>query len=153
MGEGNVENEDDQIEIRLDVKNSGSVEGQGTAMVVGVQNGVEIYRETITVTDPAGNGHTRYFFSSFVPTTAGDIAWTVSLSDGDPDNDVAVKVTDVKNHDEDDDHDGDDDGDDDDQGGGDDHGGGDDDDDGNGDGHGDDFQGYLPTLYQSKRGR
>lgn len=83
------------IEIRLEVKNESQVDGAGTATVVAMQNGVEVYRETIAVSDNVGGGHTRYFFTSYLPTASGEIVWTVTISDDDPDDDVAMANTTV----------------------------------------------------------
>jgi hypothetical protein len=81
------------IQIRLDVKNNGVAEGQGMATVTGMQNGVEVYNQSLPVSDGVGNGHRRYFFPSFVPTASGEIVWTVTLSDDDPDMDERMAVT------------------------------------------------------------
>jgi hypothetical protein len=81
------------VDIRLDVKNNGLAEGQGTATVIGMQNGVEVYNQSQPVSDAVGNGHRRYYFPSYLPTASGEIVWTVSLSDDDPDTDEAVEVT------------------------------------------------------------
>ena len=86
--------EQKRIEIRLAVKNKGSVAGVANATVVGVQNAVEVSSMTIPVSDPPGNGVTRYELS-FVPTMAGDILWTASIADGDPDVDEATRPSTV----------------------------------------------------------
>lgn len=83
------------IDIRLDVKNNGLAEGQGTATVIGIQNGVEVYNQSLPVSDAVGKGHRRYYFPSYLPTASGEIVWTLSLSDDDPDIDEAVEVTTV----------------------------------------------------------
>lgn len=98
------------IKIRLDVKNSGSVNGQGVATVIGIQNGIEIYNMSMVVSDPTGGGYSRFSFPSYTPTVGGKIVWTVTLVDDNPDNDVRVKTTKVKDErDDDDDDDNDDD--------------------------------------------
>jgi hypothetical protein len=81
------------IELRLDVRNNGSVEGQGTATLIGMQNGVEVYNQSLPVTDAVGNGPGRYYFPSYTPSAAGDIVWTLTLSDDDPDNDTMMATT------------------------------------------------------------
>ena len=83
------------IAIQLTVKNNGIVEGDAPATVIGVQNGVEVYNETLTVSDPVGNGRTKFDFPDFVPTAAGDIVWTATIADGDPDDDTAIATTTV----------------------------------------------------------
>jgi large repetitive protein len=84
------------VGIQLTVKNDGLVEGDAPATVIGVQNGVEVYNETLTVTDAVGNGRTKYDFPAFVPTDTGDIAWTATIADGDPDDDTATATTTVR---------------------------------------------------------
>jgi hypothetical protein len=83
------------IELRLDIKNAGFVNGQGTLTVIGVQNGAEVYHQSMTVSDNVGGGHSRYYFPSYTPLAPGDIVWTATLSDEDMDIDQAVKTTQV----------------------------------------------------------
>jgi len=47
------------------------------------------------VSDPAGNGRTKFDFPSFTPDAAGDINWTATIADDDPDDDVATATTTV----------------------------------------------------------
>lgn len=81
------------IELRLDVRNNGLADGQGTATLIGVQNGVEVYNQSLPVTDAVGNGPSRYYFPGYTPSAAGDIVWTISLSDDDPDSDTLLATT------------------------------------------------------------
>ncbi len=81
------------VGIQLTVKNSGVVEGDAPATVTGVQNGVEVYSVTVTVSDAVGNGRTKFDFPDFIPTDAGDIVWTATIADGDPDADEATATT------------------------------------------------------------
>jgi hypothetical protein len=87
------------VVLKLVVKNEGTVEGSALATITGMQNEVEVYNETLTVTDVVGNGRTTYNDASvpaippFVPTVAGDILWTVTMVDGDPDMDEIMAVT------------------------------------------------------------
>ena len=89
------------IGIQLTVRNAGTVNGTETrvATVIGVQlqdgGAVEVYRETMDVSDPVGNGRTKFDFPSFEPDAAGDINWTASIADDDPDDDVATATTTV----------------------------------------------------------
>jgi hypothetical protein len=89
------------VVLKLVVKNTGTVEGSALATITGMLNGVEVYNETLTVTDSVGNGRTTYDDASvpaippFVPTVAGDILWTVTLDDDDPDIDEITAVTTV----------------------------------------------------------
>jgi hypothetical protein len=73
--------------------------------VVGVQNGIEIYRVSLPVYDPPGGGFKRFAFPSYKPQTGGNIVWTVTLTDGNPDQDVSVKITEVKDEHDDDEND------------------------------------------------
>jgi hypothetical protein len=45
------------------------------------------------VSDAVGNGRTTFSFSSHDPVTAGDISWTATIDDDDPDADLAVSGT------------------------------------------------------------
>lgn len=84
------------ISIQLTVKNNGDVEGDATATIVGVQNGVEVYNEPMTVSDPVGNGRTKFDFPDFMPTEAGEIGWTATIGDDEPDVDEATTTTTVQ---------------------------------------------------------
>jgi hypothetical protein len=79
------------VVIMLMVQNNGVVEGDALATVIGVQNGVEVYNESRLVTDATGRkGRTRNLFPTFKPTAPGDVEWTATIDDGDPDEDVAT---------------------------------------------------------------
>ncbi len=81
------------IGIQLTVQNNGANEGSAPATIVGVQNGVEVYNATLTVSDGVGNGRTKFNFPDFTPTVAGNIVWTATIADGDPDVDQATATT------------------------------------------------------------
>ncbi|MDH3255924.1 MAG: hypothetical protein OEM62_13090, partial [Acidobacteriota bacterium] len=83
------------IRLRAWVMNSGSVDGVGAMTLSGMQAGVEVYREMLSdVSDIPGDGAaTRYDFTSFTPIDEGDILWTLSIADGDIDDDVMSAVT------------------------------------------------------------
>jgi hypothetical protein len=84
------------IVIKLDIKNDGKVDSaEEAAQVTGTQNGVEVYNERILVSDPIGHGNTRYVFPSYTPTAAGDIRWTATIIDDDPDSDEKKAKTKV----------------------------------------------------------
>jgi hypothetical protein len=125
-----------KIHIKLTVQNNGAVDEPRTATVVGVQNGVEIYNESLEVSAPpdekakkttvmqwnrlpralrhrwqkySGNlsaGHwdcrcekssqQTFRFPPFRPATTGDITWTVTIFDDDPDCDGRIAITKVK---------------------------------------------------------
>jgi hypothetical protein len=61
--------------------------------VTGVQGGVEVYNETLPVSDAIGDGKSSFKFPSYTPTAIGDIQWTVTIFDNDPDVDVATATT------------------------------------------------------------
>jgi hypothetical protein len=85
------------IAISLVVKNDGVVNTQERpATVIGTQGGVEVYTETLLVHDEIGNGRTQFDFPAFTPSVAGDISWTVTIADDDPDVDEATAVTTVQ---------------------------------------------------------
>lgn len=84
------------IVIKLKVENSGTVLGQAIATVVGVQHGMEVYRLRLNVFDDIGRGTTTFNFGSYTPTVAGDITWTATIADGDPDMDEKTAVTAVR---------------------------------------------------------
>jgi hypothetical protein len=67
------------VDINLRVRNVGTVEGSAPATVVGVQNNLSVYTQTIWVSDPIGRGDTNWVFPSYIPTVSGDITWTVTL--------------------------------------------------------------------------
>jgi len=85
------------IAIRLMVQNGGAVEGDAKATVVGTQNDIEVYKESRMVTDNAGKGKTAHKFPTYQPKMVGDIEWTATIEDGDPDDDVATATTRVMN--------------------------------------------------------
>lgn len=83
-----------QIQIRLWVKNAGSIDEPAPAIVVGSQNGVTVYENTLAVSDRPGNeGVSKYTFPAFTPDQEGDVVWTVTIEDADEDEDTATAVT------------------------------------------------------------
>ena len=89
------------IGLKLVVKNTGTVEGTALATITGMQNGIEVYNKTLTVTDAVGNGRTTYddgsvpSIPSFVPTVEGDILWRATIADDDTDIDEVTAATTV----------------------------------------------------------
>lgn len=82
------------VQIRLWVKNTGSQAGSIPATVVGTQNTLLVYEQTLPVADRPGNeGVAKFTFPSYTPTQIGDIVWTATLEDDDPDLDTATAVT------------------------------------------------------------
>lgn len=84
------------IGISLVVKNNGSTEGIAMATITGIQNGVEVYSETQSVSDGVGNGRTTVDFMSYTPNVSGEIVWTATIADDDPDVDEASASTNVR---------------------------------------------------------
>jgi hypothetical protein len=82
------------ISVGLSVQNNGATNVPAPATIVGVQNTVEVYRETKNVSAPLGGGKGTKF-PSFNPTSTGNITWTATLTDGNADNDTATAVTTV----------------------------------------------------------
>jgi len=82
------------VGIKLVVVNSGTTDGSAPATLVGTQGGAEVYNQTITVSVPAGSTG-RYKFPEYLPTAMGEINWTVTIADEDPDDDTATAVTTV----------------------------------------------------------
>jgi len=85
------------VVIMLMVKNGGLVEGEALATLIGVQDGVEVYNESRKVTDGTGRGRTKNLFPAYLPEGAGEIQWTATIEDGDPDDDVATAATRIMN--------------------------------------------------------
>lgn len=84
------------VTIKLVVENNGTVLGQAIATVVGEQDGDEIYNRRLNVFDDIGKGTTTFKFQSYTAEASGDIEWTATIADGDPDIDEAAAVTTVK---------------------------------------------------------
>ncbi|MHA2062347.1 MAG: PKD domain-containing protein, partial [Candidatus Sifarchaeia archaeon] len=82
------------VGIKLVVKNNGDVNSQTRpANVIGIQAGVEVYNRTMDVSDPVGDGRTRFEFPVFTPNAVGDIMWTATIADDDPDVDFTTATT------------------------------------------------------------
>ncbi|MGD8310693.1 MAG: PKD domain-containing protein, partial [Chromatiales bacterium] len=84
------------IPVGLKVENNGMVLGQAIATVVGVQNSEEVFRLRLNVYDDIGRGATTFDFGSYTPTVSGDIFWTATIADEDPDEDMEQAETSVK---------------------------------------------------------
>ena len=84
------------VTIKLVVDNGGEVQGQAIATVTGMQSGVEVYSRRLNVFDDIGKGATTFSFQAYTVEASGDIEWTATIADGDPDDDTAVTVTTVK---------------------------------------------------------
>jgi hypothetical protein len=78
------------------------VDGSATATVTGVENGVEFYRNTIVVTAPVNGVPASYMFPNSAGMVAGNIIWTVTLTDS-TNVETRVKTTEVEGNDSHDD--------------------------------------------------
>ncbi len=83
------------IKIKLVVKNNGTVDQPRDATVVGQQGGVQIYNQTMAVSDPPGGGRTAWVFPPFTPAVPEGIVWTATIADDDPDIDHESATTKV----------------------------------------------------------
>jgi PKD repeat protein len=87
------------IAIKLVVKGDTTITGSVNATesvsvtVTGTQNGVEVYSETIS--DLSSTGRTTVSLPAYTPEATGNINWTVTLIDADPDIDEATATTKV----------------------------------------------------------
>ena len=84
------------VRINITINNGGDVDDTAQAVITGVQSGSTVYSQAMDVSDAPGNGSTRWNFPSFTPTMTGDINWTATIADGDPDDDTATGATTVK---------------------------------------------------------
>lgn len=85
-----------EITIELAVTNDGEVLGQALATVTGAQNGEPVYMWSLNVYDYIGKGDTSFSFPAYTANNAGEISWTVTIYDVDPDSDEAFASTLVK---------------------------------------------------------
>jgi PKD repeat protein len=83
------------VTFRLSVKNVGTVSGSVPATLVGLQNGVEVYRRTMQVSAPVGTT-TTLGFQPYTPTRGGEIGWTVTIQDAGSQGNVATDRTEVE---------------------------------------------------------
>lgn len=98
------------IQIQAQLKSSNKKVGAGSATVIGMQGGIQVYAATANL--GAKGGKKGSMFPPFVPTAAGQIDWTITVVDEDPDIDEAMATTLVTGApivDDDDDDDDDDD--------------------------------------------
>jgi hypothetical protein len=84
-----------EIKFHFWVFNEGTGPGTSPATLVGMQNGQQVYSETINISVPPGET-VLFKFPSFKPTAKGDITWTVTIEDNDADIDQATAVTIVR---------------------------------------------------------
>jgi hypothetical protein len=82
------------VKISLAVKNMGALDGECLATVIGMQGVNEIILDPINVSDAIGKGPTSYDLT-YTPINGGEIEWTVTVEDDDPDLDEATAGTTV----------------------------------------------------------
>ena len=92
---GEISLEGEPVEITLVVKNVGTLTTGAPATVVGMQNGIEIYSESLLAQSALGGAKTTFTFPSFLPTIAGTISWQATIADDNPD--TALAETKVRN--------------------------------------------------------
>jgi hypothetical protein len=86
----------DEVFVHLWVRNEGDVDEPALAVVVGMQDGLVVYEQSLTVADKGGNrGSKKYTFPSFLPTGTSEILWLAVIEDGDADVDEAFAVTQI----------------------------------------------------------
>lgn len=96
----------EQVRLRLAVRNAGTVNGSAPATLVGMQNRVQVYKRTITVS-AVGTTASTFTFPPYTPTARGDIRWTVTIADLNPSSRMATtevegrEETETHNEDED----------------------------------------------------
>jgi len=81
--------------VTINVRNNGTVNGIRTATLTGTQNNVQVYNQSLQVSDPVGGGTSQFAFPAYTPTATGTITWTVTINDDNPDVDVATGTTTV----------------------------------------------------------
>lgn len=82
------------VQVKLTVANPGPMSGSADATLVGVQNGTQVYSETLAVSAAVG-GTAVYTFPAYLPTAIGTITWTATIADQDPDTDTATATTSI----------------------------------------------------------
>jgi hypothetical protein len=84
------------IAIQLSVLNPGAASGSAIATVAGTLNGVQIYSQSLSVSDAIGDSRpTAFTFPSYKPTAVGTITWTATIADSNSDVDNATATTTV----------------------------------------------------------
>ena len=79
------------IQIQVQMKSANKKVGAGSATVIGMQGGIQVYTATANLGSKSGKKGTQ--FPPFVPTAAGQIDWTLTVVDEDPDIDSAMATT------------------------------------------------------------
>jgi hypothetical protein len=84
-----------RVKFHVKAKNLGTADGETAVTLVGVQDGAEVYRETVAVSAAAGT-KARVKLPRYRPTQAGEIVWTVTVEDAHAGNASASAVTEVR---------------------------------------------------------
>lgn len=82
------------VQLKLTVANPGTFSGSADATLVGTAGGAQVYSQSLVVSAPAG-GTVSYAFPTYLPAGEGNIAWTLTIADQDPDVDQATATTKV----------------------------------------------------------
>jgi hypothetical protein len=69
------------VTLKLKIENEEESSGQAPVTLVGIQNGVEVYNQTITVLVEPETEETTWTFPPYTTTAAGKIMWTVTIAD------------------------------------------------------------------------
>jgi hypothetical protein len=67
------------FKFKMVIKNTDVNSETTTARVVGMQNGIQVYKQEISDITIDGKKKTKVLFPEFTPTTDGDITWTASV--------------------------------------------------------------------------
>ena len=68
------------VTFNLVIRNAGTTSESVPVVLVGSENGVEVYRRTMQVTAPVGTT-TTLGFQPYIPTRAGTIRWTATIQE------------------------------------------------------------------------
>jgi hypothetical protein len=79
------------IGVRLKVRNLGTATETGEVTLAGAQNGQQVFFEQRLVT--LVPGERRWLEYSFTPAAAGNVTWTASVADANPDADVLTATS------------------------------------------------------------
>lgn len=83
------------ITMEIAIQNNGTERGAGTLTVKGQQGSNQFIHQVVKVSDPVGGGATNVKLQAYIPEATGEIKWTATLQDGDPDLDEKVATTNV----------------------------------------------------------
>lgn len=76
----------------LEVRNSGLLAGQGMAVLTGLQDGLQVYHQSLQISLTPGTSSAIHF-PEFTPEKVGELLWLLTLSDDDPDEDQFQRIT------------------------------------------------------------